>query len=343
MNLSVIVPVYNVEKYLKRLLDGLLEQTYSNFEVILVNDGSTDESGAICNHYSLMDERFQVIHQHNQGTGPARNAGLSVARGKYIYFCDPDDYLEPVLLEENFSLAEKYQANMVIFGFYDEVHTKKGIISKKLSASNAFLETKEDFRNSFGELYTKDVMYTLWNKLYLREYLTFNCCWFDNQKVGQDTLFNYKVYEEMEKVCVNERHYYHYVVSRPDSAINIYRENRFHMRYNETMKLESLIKHWKYTKQYEYVISRDWYRTLYVGINNLCFAKCPLSTHQKVKQIGSFVQMPKITEFLEKSHPSQATSVFMAMTILLLKRRRIRLAFHLMKVKKTVQKLAMQH
>lgn len=340
MDISVIIPVYNVEKYLNRLLNGIIAQTHANFEVILVNDGSTDRSGAICDQYALMDKRFQVAHQHNQGSGPARNTGLSMARGKYIYFCDPDDYLDRELLKETFEMAEKHRANMVIFGYYDEVHTVKGIKAKPMNAPDAFLETKADFRNSFGDLHTKNIMFTLWNKLYLREFLVVNHCRFDNQKVGQDTLFNYKVYEELDRVYVSDKLYYHYVISRPDSAINHYREDRFQMRYNGSLKLEKLIENWAFTNQYEHVIFNDWYKTLYVGMNNLFFAKCPLSMRQKVKQIALFVQNPKIEYFLKKSSLQQAKSPFMAMLILLLKKRRIRMAFLLMKVKKTAERLA---
>lgn len=340
MDISVVVPVYNVENYLERLLNGIIAQTHSNFEVILVNDGSTDESRTICEQYSLIDERFRVANQHNQGSGPARNTGLSMAKGKYVYFCDPDDYLEPELLEETFTMAEKYRANLMIFGYYDEVHTKKGIRYKSMNAPTMFLETKADFRRSFGELHSKNIMFTLWNKLYLKEFLDANHCRFDNQKVGQDTLFNYKVYEELDRVYVSDKLYYHYVTSRTDSAINHYRKDRFQMRYNGSLKLEKLIESWAYTQQYKQIIFNDWYKTLYVGINNLFFPKCSLTFQQKVKQIALFVQNPKIAFFLAETSPKQANSTFMALLILLLKRRRIRMAYMLMKIKKTVERYA---
>ena len=91
---SVIVPIYNVEEYLKECLDSIICQTYRYLEIILVNDGSTDQCGKICDEYSMLDNRIQVVHQCNRGLSAARNAGLDVARGEYISFIDSDDYLD---------------------------------------------------------------------------------------------------------------------------------------------------------------------------------------------------------------------------------------------------------
>ncbi|MBQ9861711.1 MAG: glycosyltransferase [Clostridia bacterium] len=93
--ISVIVPVYNVERYLPRCIDSILSQTFTDFQLILIDDGSPDACGRICDEYAARDPRIGVIHQENAGVGSARNAGLDAAVGKYIYFIDPDDSLEP--------------------------------------------------------------------------------------------------------------------------------------------------------------------------------------------------------------------------------------------------------
>ena len=92
--ISIIVPVYNVEKYLNECIDSIIAQTYSNIEIILVNDGSTDASGKICDEYAEKDGRIKVIHQVNAGLSAARNAGMAVATGEYLYFVDSDDYVD---------------------------------------------------------------------------------------------------------------------------------------------------------------------------------------------------------------------------------------------------------
>lgn len=114
--LSIIVPVYKVEKYLPKCIDSILAQTFTDFELILVDDGSPDRCGEICDEYAGKDSRIRVIHQKNQGVSVARNAGLDIAKGKYIGFVDSDDWIEPKMYETMISTAEKEQSDIVICG-----------------------------------------------------------------------------------------------------------------------------------------------------------------------------------------------------------------------------------
>lgn len=115
--ISIIVPVYNVESYLPDCINSIQKSTYKNFQLILVDDGSTDSSGAICDCYAASDSRIQVIHTPNRGVSAARNLGLDVANGEYIMFVDSDDWISPETLEEMISLLENASANMAICGF----------------------------------------------------------------------------------------------------------------------------------------------------------------------------------------------------------------------------------
>lgn len=117
--ISVIVPVYNVEQYLPRCIDSLLAQTYRNLEVILVNDGSKDNSGSICDEYAGKDTRIRVIHKENAGLSSARNAGIDVASGEYLTFVDSDDWIEPDAYEHMLGLAREYDVKLVCAGRYD--------------------------------------------------------------------------------------------------------------------------------------------------------------------------------------------------------------------------------
>lgn len=114
---SIIVPVYNVEKYLPRCLESLLTQNFWNFEVILVDDGSTDRSGVICDTYAQKDKRIKVIHQKNGGVCKARNAGLDIAAGEYVTFCDSDDYCTTVWLQNLVNAAQNEKAQLVVSGY----------------------------------------------------------------------------------------------------------------------------------------------------------------------------------------------------------------------------------
>lgn len=117
--ISVIVPVYNVEPFLARCLDSILGQTWRNLEILLVDDGSEDNSGSICDRYAQNDSRIRVIHKANGGLSSARNAGLDAASGAYIGFVDSDDWIEPDMYATMLGLLEKYEANLVCAGRYD--------------------------------------------------------------------------------------------------------------------------------------------------------------------------------------------------------------------------------
>ena len=117
--ISVIVPIYKVEQYLRQCVDSILNQTHSALEVILVDDGSPDGSGKICDEYAARDSRVRVIHKKNGGLSDARNAGIDIAQGDYIAFVDSDDWLEPDTYESMLAAMEKYQAKLVCAGRFD--------------------------------------------------------------------------------------------------------------------------------------------------------------------------------------------------------------------------------
>ena len=122
---SVVVPIYNVEDYLGRCVDSILDQTYGNLEVILVDDGARDSSGRICDDYAAKDPRIRVIHKENGGLSSARNAGIDIARGEWLEFVDSDDWIEPDAVESMLSLALEENAELVIGGRWD-VKAKTG-------------------------------------------------------------------------------------------------------------------------------------------------------------------------------------------------------------------------
>ena len=131
---SIIVPVYNSEKTLGICIDSILKQSYKEFELILLNDGSTDSSGQICDMYANKDIRIRVMHKKNTGASDTRNQGIAVARGKYLQFVDSDDWITPDATELFVRKAEKYQCDMVIADFYRVIGgraSKKGAIEQE--------------------------------------------------------------------------------------------------------------------------------------------------------------------------------------------------------------------
>ena len=122
--ISIVIPVYNVERYLSECLNSIVDQDYTNWEAILVDDGSTDQSGSICDAYAQNDKRFVVIHQENKGAACAKNTGLDHVSGEFVAFIDSDDYIDSDWLQISISTAKKYNADVVEFGF-DKVYKNK--------------------------------------------------------------------------------------------------------------------------------------------------------------------------------------------------------------------------
>ena len=163
---SVIVPVYNVEQYLEKCIDSIRRQTYKNLEIILVDDGTTDDSGMLCDVYTKIDDRIKVIHKENGGISDARNAGLDVAQGEYIAFVNGDDFIHPEMYETMVHMIEAEQSDMVFCGFqkagkYDEVDMDIELITE----SPEFLTGRRMQNLYLHNKYSK-IMAATWNKLY---------------------------------------------------------------------------------------------------------------------------------------------------------------------------------
>lgn len=213
--ISIIVPVYNVEKYVKRCVESILAQTYKEFELILVDDGSTDQSGEVCDSFEKCDIRIRVIHQENSGLSAARNRGLAEATGEYITFIDSDDFVDTSYLETLHQNAVKYQADVSICGFclvWENNKTK--------SNYNGKCEVKQySGREAAWEIVanSKRSMITAWGKLYhhtLRKLLIY-----PEGRLHEDEFVTYKVLYQAKKVVECDMPLYYYL-QRGKSIMN---------------------------------------------------------------------------------------------------------------------------
>lgn len=162
--ISIIVPVYNVEEYLSRCIDSILEQTFTDFELILIDDGSTDNSGKICDEYSKKDSKVKVIHKENGGLSSARNFGIDVASGKFLGFVDSDDYIEKDMYELLYEDICKINADIAICGIYDKYENK--CHRNKYPMQKCVLGSEQAFKLA---LEGKTIPVSAVNKLYKRE------------------------------------------------------------------------------------------------------------------------------------------------------------------------------
>lgn len=208
--ISIIVPIYNVEEYLERCIDSILNQTFKDFEVILINDGSTDNSAIICDTYAKKDNRVKVIHKKNEGAAIARNVGLDACKGQYIGFVDSDDYISPIMYETLLNRIIKENAEIAIcryenFKSYDDIKFRN---SKNFFKSFNNIEALENYFLDYGH---KDrIMHTLiWDKLYKRE--LFDEIRFPNVSFAEDGYVVYKLlYKSKKTIFVNDTLYYYF-------------------------------------------------------------------------------------------------------------------------------------
>ncbi|MEY8255893.1 glycosyltransferase family 2 protein [Clostridium perfringens] len=204
--ISVVIPVYKVEKYLKRCIDSVINQTYEKLEIILIDDGSPDNCGNICDYYSKIDDRIIVHHQKNSGVSGARNKGIELAQGDYIGFVDPDDYIEPKLFEELYYVIEKSSADISICGFKTFGDEKKNHeLCNKIWTKDEALENL---------LLNKIITSHLWNKLFKKE--LFNGIEFDLGKRYEDVRIIHKLFSRAIKVVSIKDSLYNYYI-RKDS------------------------------------------------------------------------------------------------------------------------------
>ena len=201
--ISVIVPIYNVEPYLKKCLDSLLKQTYPQLEIILVNDGSPDGCGQICEEYAKKDTRIKVIHKTNGGLSDARNAGLQIATGQYIGFIDSDDYIDEDMYEYLLKGLELSKADIAICG--TKIDFEDGNTIVKSNNKKEILNAKEAIikLNSFSSF---DM--AVWNKLYKKEII--QGIEFPVGKKSEDYYVMYQYFHRANKVVVLEEAKYHY-------------------------------------------------------------------------------------------------------------------------------------
>lgn len=207
--ISVIVPVYNVEKYLQRCVNSLLAQTYTDYEIILVDDGSTDSSGQICDHYATLDPRIRVIHKPNGGLSSARNTGIDVCTGDYICFIDSDDYINDNMLECMNKCISDNHAEICMCGYSIVEEHNRAVHSITFNESRSY-STDEIFREVIIPLKT-----AAWNKLFSRALIGENR-FPDGRIHGEDLVFFLKIIEATTCICSTEYIGYNYI-KRPSS------------------------------------------------------------------------------------------------------------------------------
>lgn len=228
---SVIIPVYNVETYLRECVESVLAQTYTNFELLLIDDGSKDSSPAICDEFAQMDSRVVVIHKGNEGPSATRNRGLQEARGEYIVFVDSDDLVDSQMLEKMERVMTRYQTDLCISGFLrfkDDWKQKVRISPYSLM----ILQSQQELASVYTKAKTNMFGVSIWAKMYRTEIIRENDIHFlEHIDYEEDCCFNLDYFRHVNTVSVL-RDYFYYYRQMDQSLSKGYRKNSFKFLVN---------------------------------------------------------------------------------------------------------------
>ena len=295
--ISVIIPVYKVEPYIRQCLNSVVNQTYTNLEIIIIDDGSPDNCGEICDEYERKDNRIQVIHKENGGLSAARNDGLRHATGEWISFVDSDDWCELDMYEKAIVKGEESNADIVIFSLYHEtmkgqrrVHSfssdfitsdKKIISQMQLSALDskyAPLSTSKEWGQGLP-----------WDKLFKRALIVDNHLFFaENVKANEDVIFNIHAFQYAEKIAFIDLPLYHWRMN-PTSIGHKYTPDRVEIDREIYKELNAIGRKYNLSEEYYQAVNiKMVHNTIYLG------ARCFFNKNNKKKLIQKIKSMNTI-------------------------------------------------
>lgn len=323
--ISVIVPVYNAEKYLKECIESVINQTVASWQLILVDDGSKDSSGDICKAYAEKDERICYIRQENAGVSAARNTGIKSATGKWVTFLDADDCLH----NEAFSIVNNCEADtsMILAGYSGNIANLK-TNAKALKVSSKEMKLSILDITAFKKKHTDTPMlgvynhWSVWGRFFKTEILhSSNIRFSGDIRLGEDLLFCMEYYNHIQKVVLNSSILYFY---RPNEASvsRTFQKNRVH---NTILLVEYLAE-----KVQSEDLMRYYYRFVVNRLGKCCFdyyanAKCELNDNEKVTDLSNMCERDIIKKAIKNASyaslaPGKKDALFIAVLLFFLKR-----------------------
>lgn len=312
---SVIVPVYNAEKVLARCVDSILNQSYKNLELILINDGSKDKSINIMREYEKLDTRVKIINNKNNGVSETRNIGVREASGEYIQFVDSDDFIELDMIEKTMEFVEKENVDLVMSGIFLDIEGNNGIETAIQTFERAKCNDKTLIAANVLSRLNGTYINSPVNKLYKKSIITNNNIIMDkNIDLGEDLIFNLEYLKFCNSVMFLEESYYHYCMQVEDNLTFKYRDDK--------LELMAIL----YSKCKEYFEESHLYESEIKNLNGLfikwmysCFIdlsnkNCPLNFSEKYKYIKSNIK--KYKSITDKSYNMSISLKILKLTFL---------------------------
>lgn len=334
---SVIIPIYKVEKYLSRCLDSVVNQTLEDIEIVLVDDGSPDSCPEICDRYAKKDSRIKVIHKKNEGLGYARNSGMLIATGEYIAFLDSDDYVSKDMYEKVYSELKRTDADCCVTGYVvkkdsgDEIHKENplgtavyesdDIITKVLAG---MLGSKPD------QARDTDVGMSVWKCVYRKELLQDKGILFPSERelISEDIIFQIRVLPQVKRVCtLSEGMYYYCENSNSQSLTKTYSKDKFD-RYKKLYNVElEMLSKIKFCEETRLRATR-----MFLGNTRVCIKQICQSTENSKQEKKTLLQEicdDKEIQDVLKWYPWKDNPLRQKIVTLLIKKKCVRLIMRL--------------
>ena len=292
--ISVIIPVYNTAKYLDRCVQSVTDQLYQDWECILVDDGSTDDSGLICDKWALQDSRIKVVHQANKGVSVARNHGIEISTGKYIAFIDSDDWVDSCYLQDLYD--NRKDCELVISGHVGERENGNNEYCEPL-ATKIFALSSENIAD-FVHLNKKALLYGPVNKLFLAKLIKDNQIQFPaNCAYGEDLLFSFHYLEYVKTIATVKKLSYHYIM-RDQTLSRKVREDQFDNDYRLwKVRRDFMFKRCLWTEEMKTVMYTYLWGQLYNGI--FLFPKVRGANYSYLRKILSIPEIEELVQYKE--------------------------------------------
>lgn len=305
IKITAIMPVYGVEKYVGKCIESLQAQTFKDWELIAVDDGSPDKSGEICDEYAKNDSRITVIHKENGGAPSARNTAIPQAKGEYLYFVDSDDWAEPTMFEDMYNAAKKNNAQLVVAGYYiDTYYSDTEFYSQEQVLPSREFKSQQEFREYAYKMFDKNLLYTPWNKLFSTKYIMDNNIRFRNT-FWDDFPFNLDVVRDVERVVLLDGKYYHFMRARSDSETAKYRSDMYEKREEENGWMKELYSYWNISDENSMeMLSRRYIERVVGCVENVTNSACTLTKKEKKEQIRIMITSDDAVEALKKAKPN---------------------------------------
>ncbi|MDG3581735.1 glycosyltransferase family 2 protein [Galbibacter pacificus] len=298
---TIVMPVYKVEKYIERCILSVLGQTYTNFELLIVDDGSPDKSREIAKGYAKKDDRVTILSKPNGGLSDARNYGIDRAKGDYLYFIDSDDWIENNLLETIVHKITVSPADIYVFGYFLDTETDNGKLlqQQKIAYKNAhFLRTLTSPPELSAELL--NLLGYAWNKVYSKKIIdTYNLRFDKGISLVEDMLFNSRAYCKASAVIIIKEHLYHYINRNVETLIKTYHKDSFDLILKKHKAIEAFLNNWNYT---EAAVNKALAHNLVLGIqyciNNLLLYENNLTASEKKMYIDQMFQNTETKKYI---------------------------------------------